>query len=199
MAIGIYIGRFQPFHIGHLRTLINLCKKCEKVLIIPIYYKKGEVEVLTSKNPIPIYFRVNYIRDVLENYHYLKEKCYIIPLNLLEKNFVINLIHIIKSAIRSFEDDEIIMTSRDLIRILNYKIFSIPLKLVDINISVIYEKGKEISSSIIRESIRNSEYEKIKKYLPKKLDEKTIKYIKKSENLKDINPITLYLSNILKI
>ncbi len=31
---GIYIGRFQPFHFGHLRTLNLAIKKAEQVILI---------------------------------------------------------------------------------------------------------------------------------------------------------------------
>ena len=33
MAIGLFIGRFQPFHKGHLWAVKNILKECDKVII----------------------------------------------------------------------------------------------------------------------------------------------------------------------
>ncbi|MBI2453091.1 nicotinamide-nucleotide adenylyltransferase [Candidatus Peregrinibacteria bacterium] len=33
MKIGLFIGRFQPFHLGHLDGLNQVLKECEKVII----------------------------------------------------------------------------------------------------------------------------------------------------------------------
>ncbi|MEM0476312.1 MAG: hypothetical protein QW367_01565 [Candidatus Aenigmatarchaeota archaeon] len=56
-----------------------------------------------------------------------------------------------------------------------------------IKVKVIYDKEKSISSSMIREAIRKNNYENIRKLLVKDLDIKTIYYIKKTHNYKDLS------------
>lgn len=59
--VGLYIGRFQPFHNGHLYMVKEAMKQCE-FLIIAI---GSAQESRTEKNPFSIYERYKYIRSAL--------------------------------------------------------------------------------------------------------------------------------------
>ena len=60
---GIFIGRFQPFHKGHLNVIELMQKECKKIIIgIGSAQLKSE-----DKNPLNYYARENIIKKVLEN------------------------------------------------------------------------------------------------------------------------------------
>ncbi len=61
--LGLYIGRFQPFHNGHASVVEKMLEKCEKVLIaIGSAQEKG-----TMKNPFPAWERAAMISGVYED------------------------------------------------------------------------------------------------------------------------------------
>ena len=58
--LGMYLGRFQPFHNGHKSIVDKMLKECEKVVIvIGSSDKKGTVQ-----NPFPAWERATMIREV---------------------------------------------------------------------------------------------------------------------------------------
>lgn len=69
--IGLYIGRFQPFHNGHLYMVQEALKQCE-FLIIAI---GSAQEKRTEKNPFDDYERYRFIRSALhaDGYHITKD------------------------------------------------------------------------------------------------------------------------------
>ncbi|MEM5820650.1 MAG: adenylyltransferase/cytidyltransferase family protein [Candidatus Aenigmatarchaeota archaeon] len=196
MIIGIYIGRFQPFHKGHFKTLINYFENCDKIIIVPIYYEKNGKEILSQKNPIPIKLRINYIRSIINDYPFLRNKCHIIPQNILDINFLKNIQYLILSSCKTSENSKnsVIIFTRDLSRKLIYSLYFFTFNFFGINVKVIYDKERSISSSMIREAIRKDNYENIRELLVKDLDIKTIYYIKKTCGYKDLNilPISFY-------
>lgn len=53
----IYIGRFQPFHVGHKRLFLNALRKNKQVAILVMDSYK-----VNKKNP----FKFNYVKSVIE-------------------------------------------------------------------------------------------------------------------------------------
>ena len=60
---GLFIGRFQPFHNGHLKAIENILEVCEKVIIVI----GSAQEKNTPKNPFSSTQRVEMIKAVLED------------------------------------------------------------------------------------------------------------------------------------
>ena len=56
-SVGLYIGRFQPFHIGHWYVVQEALKECEK-LVVAI---GSAQEARTEKNPFNFYERMSFI------------------------------------------------------------------------------------------------------------------------------------------
>lgn len=61
--VGIYIGRFQPFHIGHLKTVETMLQKCEKVIISIGSAHRAQ----DTKNPWTVEERIEMIKLALSN------------------------------------------------------------------------------------------------------------------------------------
>jgi len=61
MTIGLFIGRFQPFHKAHLADVINILRDCDEVLIgIGSSQEKN-----TKDNPFSVEERTRMIEDTL--------------------------------------------------------------------------------------------------------------------------------------
>lgn len=61
--LGMYLGRFQPFHNGHKSIVDKMLKECEKVLIVVgSAQEKG-----TVKNPFPSWERAIMIASIYQN------------------------------------------------------------------------------------------------------------------------------------
>lgn len=66
--LGMYLGRFQPFHNGHKAIVDRMLEECEKVLIVV----GSSQEKGTVKNPFPAWERCQMIAETLaaeEKYH----------------------------------------------------------------------------------------------------------------------------------
>jgi len=61
--IALFIGRFQPFHKGHLFALRQVLKKFDKVII-----GIGSINVLNEKNPFTFEERKRMIKESLKNF-----------------------------------------------------------------------------------------------------------------------------------
>jgi cytidyltransferase-like protein len=61
--IALFIGRFQPFHKGHLFALRQALKKFDKVII-----GIGSINVLNEKNPFTFEERKRMIKESLKNF-----------------------------------------------------------------------------------------------------------------------------------
>jgi cytidyltransferase-like protein len=69
---GLYIGRFQPLHIGHCSVIEQMLAQCKKVIIcIGSAQEKG-----TRRNPFSFGYREGLIEDC---YPYLNERITIVP------------------------------------------------------------------------------------------------------------------------
>lgn len=70
--LGIYLGRFQPFHNGHKAIVDKMLEECEEVLIvIGSSDKKG-----TLRNPFPSWERAMMIKEV---YPDSRVDCFMLP------------------------------------------------------------------------------------------------------------------------
>ncbi len=77
MTTALYIGRFQPFHNGHLDAINQILKDDVQKLIIGIGSSQEE---LTQKNPFSYYERKEMLEKVLKNnFPTLKYEVYPIP------------------------------------------------------------------------------------------------------------------------
>jgi len=71
---GLFIGRFQPFHNGHLKAMHWILSKCSKCIIVVGSSQK----CYDPENPFTVGERVEMIAAALEESGMLG-KCYIIP------------------------------------------------------------------------------------------------------------------------
>jgi len=62
MTTALFVGRFQPFHMGHLLAIEEILKKHEKVIIII----GSAHDKNTQKNPFSVEERIEMVRDALE-------------------------------------------------------------------------------------------------------------------------------------
>lgn len=71
--LGVFIGRFQPFHKGHEKVIDYALSQVKTLLILC----GSSEEIRTTKNPFLFYERKNFIKSSLVNY---KNNIYIMPL-----------------------------------------------------------------------------------------------------------------------
>lgn len=75
MRTSLFIGRFQPFHNGHLRVLETMCKTFDKVII-----GIGSSNVdKTEKNPYDLKTRKKMINKSLKPFHFTNYEIIEIP------------------------------------------------------------------------------------------------------------------------
>jgi nicotinamide-nucleotide adenylyltransferase len=138
-GLGLFVGRFQPFHKGHLHAIKSACSFCEKMVIgIGSSKEKG-----TETNPLSSRMRIRLIKKGLYGY--------------------VNLRHLTFIEIPDFNDDEkwfryiigrepgieVVFSHNDVVR----KIFT------ERGIAVVsppwYRRNK-LSATAIRKLIRNN-------------------------------------------
>ncbi|MCD6229950.1 MAG: nicotinamide-nucleotide adenylyltransferase [Candidatus Diapherotrites archaeon] len=73
---GLFIGRFQPFHNGHLKAVERILEACEKLVII-IGSAQDEN---TSKNPFSAKQRTEMIEAALEDAKIPGNRYFIVPI-----------------------------------------------------------------------------------------------------------------------
>jgi nicotinamide-nucleotide adenylyltransferase len=74
---GIFVGRFQPFHLGHLKAIKWILERCEKVTIVIGSSRQS----FTERNPFTVEERRRMIRRSLEDEGVGKEKYEIIEIS----------------------------------------------------------------------------------------------------------------------
>ena len=76
MRFGVYIGRFQPFHIGHEKIVSQMLAECEKVIV---FVGSSNFARNVHNNPFTYYERQEMITQSFW-YHNQKDKLIIAPL-----------------------------------------------------------------------------------------------------------------------
>jgi nicotinamide-nucleotide adenylyltransferase len=71
---GLFVGRFQPFHLGHLKAIKWILERCEKVTVVI----GSSQESLTERNPFTFEERKEMIKRSLEKESVKKERYEII-------------------------------------------------------------------------------------------------------------------------
>ena len=71
---GLFVGRFQPFHLGHLKAIEWILERCEKVTVVI----GSSLESSTQRNPFTLEERKEMIEKSLEKEGVAKEKYEII-------------------------------------------------------------------------------------------------------------------------
>jgi len=75
MVRGLFIGRFQPFHLGHLHLIKEVCKEVNSLIIVI----GSSQEKNTKENPFSAIERVEMINLVLPANRIIKYQVYTIP------------------------------------------------------------------------------------------------------------------------
>ena len=73
--LGMYLGRFQPFHNGHKSIVDKMLEECDEVLIVV----GSSQEKGTVKNPFPAWERCEMISDVYSD-ESVSERVYILTI-----------------------------------------------------------------------------------------------------------------------
>ena len=78
---GLYIGRFQPYHLGHQAVIHKIAEEIDEIVVVV----GSAQESHTPENPFTAGERLAMIYGALED---LRERCYIIPLQDIDRNAV---------------------------------------------------------------------------------------------------------------
>lgn len=84
MSCGLMIGRFQPFHNGHLKLAHQILKECEE-LIIAVGSSQFNY---TFSNPFTAGERIYFIHDSLVESKIDLRRVYVVPILNLENNAI---------------------------------------------------------------------------------------------------------------
>jgi nicotinamide-nucleotide adenylyltransferase len=78
---GLYIGRFQPYHLGHQAVIHKIAEEVGEIIIVV-----GSAQAShTPENPFTAGERLSMIYRALED---LRDRCYVIPLQDVDRNAV---------------------------------------------------------------------------------------------------------------
>ena len=175
----LLIGRFQPFHIGHLDGLWKILEKYD-INNIKIIVARNENSRLDS-NPIPLDVTIDNISKGLEMIY--REKYNIEVYGIYYKNLIDLFVKIGNILNYNKWKTDYIINTGDIKRLIMFKIVRIFYKIIyDIDLKVIYSP-RIISGREIRENLRNGniEYSKYVVYPEKEI----INYIC---TRRDLNP-----------
>jgi nicotinamide-nucleotide adenylyltransferase len=67
--IGIYAGRFQPFHLGHFDAIQHLLERCDETFVL-ICSKRG-INLLDDKNPFTYQERKDMMKFYKNRVHFI--------------------------------------------------------------------------------------------------------------------------------
>lgn len=164
--VALLIGRFQPFHIGHLGGLWRILEyyDVEKIKIIVVRKENSKVD----NDPIPLNVTMD---NILKGLGMIYGKEYNIEVYGIYYKNLIDLFVKIGNIINNNEEKDYVITTSDKKRLIMFKIAGIFYKIVhSINLKVIYNH-RIISGKEIRENLRkgNMEYGKYIVYLEKEI------------------------------
>ncbi len=78
---GLYIGRFQPYHLGHQAVIRKIAEEVEEIVIVI----GSAQESHTPENPFTAGERMDMIYAALSD---LRSRCFVIPLQDIKRNAV---------------------------------------------------------------------------------------------------------------
>lgn len=78
---GLYIGRFQPYHLGHQAVIQKIAEEVDEIVIVI----GSAQESHTLENPFTAGERMDMIYTALGE---LRDRCYVIPLQDIKRNAV---------------------------------------------------------------------------------------------------------------
>ena len=78
---GLYIGRFQPYHLGHQAVIQKIAEEADEIVIVI----GSAQESHTLENPFTAGERMDMIYTALQA---LRDRCYVIPLQDVKRNAV---------------------------------------------------------------------------------------------------------------
>ena len=78
---GLYIGRFQPYHLGHQAVIQKIAEEVDEIVIVI----GSAQESHTLENPFTAGERMDMIYTALQD---LRGRCYVIPLQDVKRNAV---------------------------------------------------------------------------------------------------------------
>lgn len=164
--VALLIGRFQPFHIGHLNSLSEILENYNAKNIKIIVVRKENSKV--DNDPIPLNVTMD---NILKGLGMIYGKKYNIEVYGIYYKNLIDLLVKIGNIINNNEEKDYVITTSDKKRLIMFKIAGIFYKIVhSINFKVIYNH-RIISGKEIRENLRkgNIEYGKYIVYLEKEI------------------------------
>jgi len=191
MRIGLYVGSFDPVHIGHKHIVDYLLNNnyLDKVIIVPtgVYWEKQNITDINHRINMLKYHETDkiIIDDKHNNLPYTYE-----VLNGLKKDYPGSTLHLLIGA------DNLVKFHlwKNIDEILQNKVLVLPRNNIEItkyinnfkqkdNFIIIQDfKEIEVSSSIIRDKIKNQEYKDLNKYLDKNI----LNYIIKNNLYKNL-------------
>ncbi len=80
---GLYIGRFQPYHLGHRAVLAGIAKEVDEIVIVI----GSAQESHTLENPFTAGERLEMICSALEEVN-LRSRCFVVPLQDVQRNAI---------------------------------------------------------------------------------------------------------------
>lgn len=156
---GIFIGRFQPFHKGHLRVIRLMQKECEEIII-----GIGSAQYANeSKNPLNVYARRKLIRYVLDS---LSIDARIVSIDDVPDD---------RDWMKSLQETNFDVIYSSNLWVLNLarsvrREDNVDVNIVDVKPLVDSDETRDISATRIRRSIRNGT-DDWKKMVPKEVKE----------------------------
>lgn len=155
--VALLIGRFQPFHIGHLGGLWSILEYYDVENIKIIVVRKDNSKL--DNNPIPLNVTMD---NILKGLGMIYGKKYNIEVYGICYKNLIDLLVKIGSIINYNKYKDYIITTGDIERLIIFKIAGIFYKIVyGINLKVIYNR-RIISGKEIRENLRNGNIKYVK-------------------------------------
>ncbi len=187
MKIGIYGGSFNPVHNAHTDLANKLIEKnyLDKVIFVPVgsnYTKSSLASETHRKNMLEIIKEDNFI---ISDYEFGQRKYTIDTINHFKNEYINDEIYFIIGSdnlyeVNTWKNYEDILSNHKLLVIIRNnddinKLRKLYPKYNE-NIIIINLNIKKISSTMVRDNIKNKNIDNIDKFI----DEKVLKYIKEN-------------------
>ena len=178
MKIGIFVGSFNPVHNGHIKIVNELLKYLDKIIVVPTGNYWDKKDLIAIKHRINMWKFFETDRIIIDEENNDLEYTYLVLNNLKKKypndelNLIIGADNIVNfNKWKNYQDilkHKLIIVNRDAINI-KYYIDKFDIK----NYLIVDVDNVNISSTMIRNLIKNKDI----KQLNKLIDKKIINYI----------------------